>query len=89
MDFVEQIFVWRKFSAPYKGITNMKAYHHLFNHFDQELLVVRVWYEQLVPHLNEGGAHILQTFLSDGFVFSTDLVKYPRQCTLGVHQKDR
>ena len=88
MDFVEQIFVWQNFSPPYKGITNMKAYHHLFDHFDQELLVFRMWYEQLMPHLDEGGAHILQTLLSDGFVFSTDLVKYPRQCALSVHQKD-
>lgn len=88
MDFVEQVFVQQKFSPTDKGITNMKAYNHLFDHFDQELLVLRMWYEQLVPHLNERGAHILQTLLSDGFVFSTDLVKYPRQCALGVHQEN-
>ena len=62
--------------------------HHLLYHVHEELLVVRVRDEELVPHLNEGGADVLYSLLPDALILPTDLVKDASNGALCIHEKN-
>ena len=59
---------------------------HLSDELHEELLIVLVGEEQLVPHAHEGGAEVVQRLLPHTLVLTHDLTKDTLEGMLGERE---